>query len=174
MIIHESPEIEAFWKNACAVLEISPDSQHYALAFIEHDESTEEEMLEIIDGIGALAVESLKRGTCHLAMQFEKDNIAMRSVGDHWIVVKTDGTPVCVTKIIAINIVPFSQVGPEFAASEGPEGGLIPSHENWSDAHRGYFREQCERWGVPWSEDLPVVCESFITVYSPAYALGIR
>jgi uncharacterized protein YhfF len=73
-----------------------------------------------------------------------------------------------------MNIVPFNLVGPEFAASEGPEGGLIPSHENWSNAHREYFQEQCERWGVAWHEDHPVVCESFITVYSPDYKFSIR
>jgi uncharacterized protein YhfF len=174
IVIHASPEIEAFWKKACTILEISDDTHYCALPFCEHDENTDDEELEIIDGIGALAVKSLKRGTCHQAMQFEKDNIPMRSVGDYWVVVKTDGTPVCVVKIIAINIVPFNQVGPEFAASEGPEGGLIPSHENWSNAHREYFQEQCERWGVAWHEDHPVVCESFITVYSPGYSLGIR
>ena len=29
------------------------------------------------------------------------------------------------------------------------------------------FLDQCERWGVEWSEDYPVVCESFVTVYRP-------
>ncbi len=174
MIIHESPEINAFWKNACTALNIDEESRHYSLPFAEHDETTGEARHELIDGIGALAVKSLKRGTCHQAMQFEMDDVPMRRVGDYWIVVKTDGTPVCVVKIIGINIVPFNQVGPEFAASEGPERGLIPSHENWSHGHRGYFIGQCERWGVPWREDNPVVCESFITVYSPGCSLGIR
>ena len=173
MIIHESPEIDAFWKNACTALNIDEESRHYALPFAECDE-TQGEVVETINSIGELAVKSLKRRTCHQAIQFEMDDVAMRSVGDYWIVVKVDGTPVCVVKIIGINIVPFNQVGPEFAASEGPERGLIPSHENWSYAHRRYFIKQCERWGVPWREDNPVVCESFITVYSRDYPLGIR
>ena len=126
IVIHESPEIEAFWRKACAVLEISEDTRYHAMPFCEHEENTEAWELEIIDGIGELAVKSLKRGTCHQAMQFDKDNIQMRSVGDYWVVVKTDGTPFCVVKIIAINIVPFNRVGPEFAESEGHEGGLIP------------------------------------------------
>ncbi|RLA15830.1 MAG: hypothetical protein DRQ59_00460 [Gammaproteobacteria bacterium] len=174
IVIPKSPEIEAFWKKACAFLEIGEDTHYCALPFCEHYENTDVEELDIIDGIAELAVKSLKRGTCHQAMQFEKDNIPMRSVGDYWVVVKTDSTPICVIKIIAINIVPFNQVGPAFAASEGPEGGLIPSHENWSNAHREYFQEQCERWGVAWHEDHPAVCESFITVYSPDYLFGIR
>ena len=174
MINHQSPEIDSFWKEACVALDISPDSRHHAMPFCEYDESMDKQMLEIIDDIGNLAVKSLKRGTCHQAMQFEKDSVPMRNVGDYWVVVTTDGAPVCVIKIIGINIAPFNQVGPEFAASEGPEGGLIPSHENWSNAHREYFQEQCERWGVAWHEDHPVVCESFITLYSPDYPMGIR
>jgi len=176
MLEHDSPVITAFWQDACAALGISEDSPHCSSQFAEHDENTTQDILEIIDDIGALAVSSLKRGTCHQAMQFEIENVPMRKVGDYWIVVKTDGTPVCVVKIIAIHIVPFDQVGPEFAASEGPERGLIPSHENWSNGHREYFQEQCEEWGVAWDESNPVVCESFITVYSPDYhlPLGVR
>ncbi len=174
MIILENPAIDAFWKDACAAHDIDEESRHYALPFAEFDENSPQERHDAVDSIGALAIQSLKRGTCHQAMQFELDNVPMRRVGDYWIVVKTDGTPVCVVRIIGINIVPFNQVGPEFAASEGPERGLIPSHENWSYGHRGYFKGQCERWGVPWREDNPVVCESFITVYSPGCALGVR
>lgn len=174
MNIHESPEIDAFWSTACKALNIDESSCHYALPFAEVDEHTPKERHELVNNIGALAAKHLKRGTCHQAMQFEIDGVPMRKVGDYWIVVKTDGTPVCVVQITAIHIVPFDKVGPEFAASEGPERGLIASHENWSFGHRRYFKAQCERWGVPWREDNPVVCESFITVYSPDYPMGIR
>jgi uncharacterized protein YhfF len=158
--IHESPEINAFWKNACTALDIDEESRHYVLPYS--------------DGLAEMAAKSLKRGTCHQQIQFEMDDVPMRRVGDYSIIVKSDGTPVCVVKVISIHIVPFNQVGPEFAASEGPERGLIPSHENWIHGHKGYFIKQCESWGVPWREDNPVVCESWITVYSPDYPLGIR
>ncbi|MBT3557449.1 MAG: ASCH domain-containing protein [Rhodospirillales bacterium] len=173
MIFHDSPEITAFWKDACTAINIDEESRHYALPFAECDEA-DEAVVKRINAIGELAAKNLKRGTCHQEIQFELDDVPMRRVGDYWIVVRLDGTPVCVVKIIGINIVPFNQVGPEFAASEGPERGLLPSHENWSFGHRRYFMGQCERWGVPWHEDNPVVCESFITVYSPASPLGVR
>lgn len=174
MIVHKNPGIDAFWKTACATMKISENTLYHAMPFCEHYDNTDKTELDIIDGIGALAENHLKRGTCHQALQFDNDNIPMRSVGDYWVVVRTDGTPFCVVKIIGINIIPFNLVGPEFAASEGPEGDVLPSHENWSFAHREYFIEQCERWGVDWHEDNPVVCESFITVYSPNYPLGVR
>ncbi len=174
MIIHKNPAIDQFWKDACNDMNIDVNTRYHAMPFCEHFADTDNTELKIIDDIGAMSVNHLKRGTCHQAVQFEKDNIPMRSVGDYWVVVKTDGTPLCVIRITAINMVPFNQVGPEFAASEGPEGGVLPSHENWSFAHCEYFNEQCERWGIEWREDHPVVCESFITVYSPEYPLGVR
>ena len=173
MIIQESPEISAFWNAACKTLGIDENSRHFAMPFAECDK-TNTELVAVIDEIADLAARNLKRGTCHQSMQFEIEDIPMRHVGDYWIVLKVDATPVCVVKMIGINIIPFNQVGPEFAASEGPERGLIPSHENWSYAHRQYFMRQCERWGVEWRESNPVVCESFITVYSPTCPLGIR
>ena len=174
MMLCESPEIEAFWKKACEAIGISEDSRHYALPFGEFDENTSNEALASTDSIGAMAVNSMKRGTCYQPMQFEKNNVPMLQVGDYRVVVKTDGTPVCVVRVIRINIVPFNQVGPDFAASEGPEDGLIPSHENWSNGHRGYFVKQSASWGLTWRDDNPVVCESFITVFSPEHPLGIR
>jgi uncharacterized protein YhfF len=142
------------------------------MPFVEHFDGETPQMLQIIDDIAEMAVRGLKRGTCHLAMQFEHDKVAMRNVGDYWIVVKTDGTPVCVVQIIAIEILPFNRVGPVFAASEGPEDGGLPTHAHWFALHEEYFREQCDRWSTAYRDDLPVVCESFITVYSPEMPWG--
>jgi len=172
MILHDSPEIEAFWTKACKTMGIATDARRQALPFVEFFDDETPEMLQIIDDIADMAVEGLKRGTCHLAMQFEHDKVPMRQVGDYWIVVKTDGTPVCVVQIIAIEQLAFNRVGPVFAASEGPEDGGIPSHTRWYALHKEYFEEQCDRWGVPFREDHPVVCESFITVYSPGKPWG--
>lgn len=172
MNLHDSPEIEAFWAKACAALNIAPEARRFALPFVEVTDADGPEMLQVIDDIANLAVHGLKRGTCHLAMQFEHDNVPMRQVGDYWIVVKSDGTPVCVAQVIAINQLAFNRVGPVFAASEGPEDGGIPSHARWYALHKEYFEEQCERWGVLFSEDHPVVCESFITIYSPGMSWG--
>ena len=77
MIIHESPEIDAFWKTACAALEVSENARHYVLPFAEYENETDKGRIDLIDGIGELAVKILKRGTCHQAMQFEMDNIPL-------------------------------------------------------------------------------------------------
>ena len=161
MLRFSTPEIDAFWETACSAMGISPDSPHCASTFAE---PRSPDRVADIDALAQLANENQKRGTAHLAVQFENDGIPMRNIGDYWIVVKCDGTPICVVQIIGIHITPCDQVDPVFAASEG-EGDLSLAY--WRDAHIPYFQSQCERWGMAWREDLAVVCESFIVVYRP-------
>jgi len=161
MLRFDTPLISSFWQSACADLGIPCDSHHCACTFAEPRNPVR---IQAIDALSELALSGQKRGTAHLEMQFREDNIPMREIGDYWIVLKCDGTPMCVVRIIAIEIVPFNQVGPEFAASEG-EGDL--SRRYWREAHGAYFQAQCDRWGVTWRDDLLVVCENFLTVYRP-------
>ena len=76
----------------------------------------------------------------------------------------TVGKPLCVVRITNVAILPYEDVGLEFAASEG-EGDL--SLEYWHGAHLGYFQQQCSKWGHEWRDDQPVVCESFEVVHRP-------
>ena len=162
MLAYDTTEIAEFWRVAGSSLGLSDDSSRCAYTFAEPNDDPE--VVAEIDALAELALAGQKRGTAHLEIQFDKDGIPMRKVGDYWIVLKCDGSPVCVVRIIGIEIVPFNQVGPVFAASEG-EGDL--SLDYWREGHRAYFEEQCERWGVSWRDDYPVVCESFIVVHRP-------
>lgn len=162
MLGYDTEEIRSFWKRACAALGINEDTPYCAYTFAEP--SGNPKVDPIIDELAEYALEGRKRGTAHLEMHFEIDNIARRNIGDYWIVLKVDGTPLCVVQIIGVAVTPFRDISPVFAASEG-EGDLSLRH--WRGSHLDYFVEQCERWGVEWSEDHPVVCESFIPVYKP-------
>jgi hypothetical protein len=46
IVVPASPEIEAFWKKACAFLEISETTHYCAMPFCEHYENTDAEELE--------------------------------------------------------------------------------------------------------------------------------
>lgn len=168
-----SPSIESFWAEAAAALGVPVQTPYLAGPIARCDETTPPEERAMADELADLAARHLKRGTCHLALEFEVEDTPLRRVGDLWVILRADGSPACVVRMIAIHTLPFDRVGPEFAALEGPEGGLIPSHANWWRAHRDYFQAQCARWGVDYEDDLPVVCESFITVYSPAHPVRV-
>ena len=117
-----------------------------------------------IDVLSGMARDGDKRGTAHMRLQFEQEDILLREAGDCWIVTTTDREPLCVVPITGVAITPFDQVGEIFAASEG-EGDLSVAH--WRGAHIAYFKRQCRRWDREWRDDRPVVCESFELVYRP-------
>lgn len=160
MLGFDTAEIDAFWSEACTDGGIDPTSRRCAYTFAEPGKREND---SDINELSDLAARGQKRGTTHLRIHFDQERIVMREPGDYWIVTKTTGEPMCLVRITNIDIRPFNQVELAFAASEG-EGDL--TLEYWRDGHSTYFQEQCERWGVEWREDLPVVCESFDLVYS--------
>ncbi len=162
MLIFDTAETQAFWRDACGATGIDPETPHHAGTFSEPAEPAEAERVAFIDQLSGMARDGKKRGTAHMRLHFEHENIPMREPGDCWIVTTVAGEPLCVVRITNVDIKPFNQVELAFAASEG-ESDL--SLDYWRRVHSAYFQEQCERWGVEWREDLPVVCESFDLVY---------
>jgi uncharacterized protein YhfF len=61
-----------------------------------------------------------------------------------------------------VQIVPFSEVGADFAATEGEGDGSLAY---WRQAHTAYFGRECQRLGRELGLSAPVVCERFAVVY---------
>ena len=162
MLIFDTAETQAFWRDACAATGIDPATPHHAGTFSEPAEPVEDERVAFIDQLSGMARDGKKRGTAHMRLHFEHENIRMREPGDCWIVTTVAGEPLCVVRITNVDIKPFDQVGEVFAASEG-EGDL--SLEYWRGAHIDYFKRQCGQWAHEWRDDDPVVCESFELVH---------
>ena len=57
---------------------------------------------------------------------------------------------------------PFCEVTPEFAATEG-EGDKSLAY--WKKVHRRFFTEEMKEFGAVFSDSTPVVCEEFEVVY---------
>lgn len=167
MLFFDTPETDAFWREACTAAGIDPATTHHAGTFaepVEEDELPIAEQVAIIEQLSGLARDGAKRGTTHMRLHFEQEAIRMREPGDCWVVTTMAGEPLCVVRITTVEIMPFDQVGEAFAASEG-EGDL--SLEYWRHGHLAYFTAQCRHWDKPWRDDQPVVCESFELVHRP-------
>ena len=82
--------------------------------------------------------------------------------GDPSIVERWSGEPICVIETSAIAMVPFAEVGAEFAAAEGEDDGSL---ESWRRGHWSYFDRECARIGREPDAGMPVVCESFSVVF---------
>ncbi len=151
MIGSKTADVEAFWQRCRTQHGITADAYH-ASTFADPDfASYQNELIE-------LAIAGKKRATAHMALDFERNSIARREIGDYWVIVTPDSEPKCLVRVTAVAVKPFNSVDAAFAASEG-EGD--ESLEYWTKVHREYFTLQCANWGVEWHEDTPTVCESF-------------
>jgi uncharacterized protein YhfF len=165
MLIFDNPEIDVFWRQACEATGTDPATPHHAGTFAGPEDIAETAFIDEMNSrLAGLVAAGQKRGTTHMRLEFEHRSIPVREAGHCWIVTGAGGNPSCVVRITSVAIVPYEDVGLEFAASEG-EGDL--SLEYWHSEHRSYFRNQCAKWGYDWREDTPVVCESFEVVYRP-------
>jgi uncharacterized protein YhfF len=111
-----------------------------------------------VDRLAALVADGRKTATSHLLLDFDKNAVPARKVGDYWLILDSAGRPSCVVRVNRIEVRSFHAVDAETARAEG--GGDL-SLDYWREVHRAYFGKQCNCWGVPWSEDLPVVSEFF-------------
>jgi uncharacterized protein YhfF len=99
-----------------------------------------------------------KRGGTSLLWGMQADGEEIPNVGDIEIVVDHQFEPVLIVRITSVEVVAFSAVGAEFAASEG-EGDL--SLASWRKDHWAFFSRECQRIGLQSSESMLCVCSNF-------------
>ncbi len=116
----------------------------------------------LADELASLVVHGPKRATAGLLLEHERDGEPVPVPGDHWIVLDGHGEAVCIIRTTGVQIKPFNTVDESFAWLEG-EGDR--SLAEWRRGHDRYFRRRCQQLGVPFSDDLPVVCEEFDLVW---------
>lgn len=156
MIGTNTTDVAAFWNAECLRLGLSIAEYHVS-TFADPRYATYHDELLALVGAGK------KRATAHLALDFEINRIRRRDVGDYWVVVDTASNPHYLVRVTDVDVRPFNEVEPSFAAREG-EGDS--SLDYWRKVHREYFQLQCAAWGVGWSETLPTVCEGFDLIAS--------
>ncbi|MEE8287101.1 MAG: ASCH domain-containing protein [Gammaproteobacteria bacterium] len=157
MIGENTPETESFWLKCRDQHQIEAEDYHVGTF-------ADPRYAEYHDELLGLMLEGKKYATAHMARDFEKNNIPRRQVGDYWVVVDTQNNLVGLVKVIEVAVTSFNEVTAEFAAREG-EGDS--SLEYWQNVHKEYFLLQLADWGEDWSEDCPVVCETFSLVATP-------
>ena len=151
MIGEQTAEVEAFWQKVCDQKGISATSYHTRTF-------GDPRYAEYGNHVTELAIQQVKRATAHLAMDFELNQVPRREEGDYWVILWEDFTPACVLEIVKVEVRPFREVDDAFAAREGEGDGSLAY---WRECHEDYFKQQLADWGRDWSEDLPVVLESF-------------
>jgi len=104
-----------------------------------------------------------KRATASLLWRWQAEHGGPPLPGYRQVIVDWQGEPRAVIEMTEIEVVPYDEVGADFARAEG-EGDL--SLEYWREIHWDFFTRESERLGREPDEKMPVVCMRFRVVHS--------
>jgi uncharacterized protein YhfF len=121
----------------------------------------------LADELIAFVVDGPKRATAGLVAAYAADGEPLPRVGAHWVACDGSGGPRAVLRTTELRVGPLSSVDEQFAWDEGEYDRSLAT---WLDGHRRYFRRECERIGVEFSDDLEVCFERFRVVWPPELA----
>jgi uncharacterized protein YhfF len=117
---------------------------------------------DMANELAALVLQGRKRATTALLWSHEAAGTPLPARGQLSIVTDFAGTPLCVIETVTVEVLPFEDVGAEFAAAEGEGDGSLAY---WQSAHQAYVARECQRIGRTPEPRMPVVCERFEVVY---------
>ena len=115
------------------------------------------------DKLAQLVKDGIKTATCSAYCFYELDGEDLPEAGAYSIILDSDDQAVCITRTTKAYVTPFNQVTAEHAFKEG-EGDR--SLESWREAHIKFFTEDLKEAGLPFDEEMKLVCEEFEVVYA--------
>lgn len=154
-----SQRYEAFWQAFLATL--PADSRYHHLPYTAEKWG---DGPELADELGHLIADGSKTATCSALWEWEAEGNPIPHVGMMTIVLDGAGNPLCVMETTEVEIRPYNEVDAQFAYDEG-EGDR--SLESWRTGHWRYFSRTLAKIGRDPTEDMPLVCERFKTIYRP-------
>jgi len=152
---HLAPRARSFWAEFQSTLGSDASARLYESFQFGDSESLADELADLV-------VAGTKRATAGLLWSHEADGKPLPRPGELSIVERGSGEPVCIIETVSVAVLPFAEVGAEFAANEGEGDGSLA---HWRAGHWAYFGRECARLGKEPSAGMPVVCECFKVVY---------
>lgn len=83
--------------------------------------------------------------------------------GQYAVILDSQEEPKAIIEITQVDIMPMNEVPESFAQAEG-EGDL--SYDYWYRAHKEFFTEALQSYGLDFKEDMLLVCERFTLIHS--------
>lgn len=123
----------------------------------------------LADELLDLVIRGIKTGTTSNYELYETSGEAIPQVGGHSIVLDGTGAPQVIIITTHLQIIPFDEVGADFAYTEGEGDRTL---ESWRRAHELFFsRESLKFLNKPFHPKMSVLCENFRVVYTPSQRL---
>ena len=114
------------------------------------------------DGLAELVRSGKKTATASAFACYEAEGEPLPRAGEYSVILDFRDEAVCVIKTAKVYITQFKDVTEDHARKEG-EGDLSLGY--WREVHRDFFTGELAEICLPFSEDMPVVCEEFELVY---------
>jgi uncharacterized protein YhfF len=147
--------IRPFWNAFEATVDFDASTRFYEVFFFADTEAVANEL-------AALVLCGTKQATASLLWTYEAEGQALPRPGNLSVMTDWGGHPLCIIETMEVELVPFDEVSPEFAATEG-EGDK--SLRYWREVHWNYFSRECEAIARQAESTMPVVCERFNVIY---------
>ena len=116
------------------------------------------------DKLASLVLDGSKTATASAYDLYEYDNEEIPKPGDYSVILDSADNAICVIRDTSVSVVTFKDVDAHHARCEG-EGDL--SLDYWREIHRELFTQWLDEAGLEFSEDMPVVLETFEVVFRP-------
>jgi uncharacterized protein YhfF len=117
------------------------------------------------DELGALALAGVKTATCGLLWEYEAEREPLPESGQLSVILDGAGRPLCLIETTEVRILPYQEVDAQFAYDEG-EGDRSLAY--WRAEHWKFFSRYLAELGRQPAMDMPLVCERFRVVFTPA------
>lgn len=135
--------------------DISSTNKKYTSWNFDNNEKDANELVELV-------LKGQKKATASSLWVSESDGEPVPKKGELSIITDWNGNARCIIQTKTVTILPFKDVGEEFARTEGEGDGSL---EYWRIVHRRYFEQECRHIGKTFTEDMPVICEEFEVVF---------
>lgn len=147
--------IEEFWQEFLRDTGRDPNTRYLESFHFDLNEKSANELLELV-------LIGKKRATASSLLAYDKENCPAPQVGDLSIVTDWDNNPRCVIETTAVTIYKFREITFDICKREGEDECL----ETWQKGHAKYFTLDGKELGYEFSEDMPVLFEDFVVVYT--------
>lgn len=114
------------------------------------------------DGLAALVLLGVKTATASAYPLYALEGEPLPEAGEYSVILDSREEAVCVIRTDRVTLVPYREVGADHARREG-EGDLSLAY--WRNVHEAFFKEELAASGLIFTENMPVVCEAFHTVW---------
>lgn len=117
---------------------------------------------ELADQLATLIRSGVKTATCSSLWEWQAEGSQLPTAGALTLVLDGSSRPICMIETVQVEIVPFEEVGADFAAAEGEGDGTLAY---WREAHWRYFARVLENIDRQPELQMPLVCERFRLIY---------